>query len=167
VRIRDFGEADWPRIWPIMHEIAQAAETYCYEPDLSTEAGYAAWVVHAPGRTAVALDGDRIVGTAHMEANRPGPGSHVATASFMVAADTRGLGVGTALVVDTLRWARDQGFAGMQFNAVVETNQSAVDLYQRYGFEINGRAPGAFRHPVKGRVDLLMMWCDFGRTAPA
>jgi ribosomal protein S18 acetylase RimI-like enzyme len=54
----------------------------------------------------------------------------------------------------------------MQFNAVVETNTSAVELYQRYGFEIIGRAPGAFRHPAKGRVDLLMMYCDFARTPP-
>jgi GNAT superfamily N-acetyltransferase len=166
VEIRDFEDADWPRIWPIMREIAQAAETYCYEPEMPADAGYQAWVVHAPGRTTVAVDGERIVGTAHMEANRPGPGSHVSTASFMVAAGTRGQGLGTALVVDTLRWARERGFAGMQFNAVVETNTSAVELYQRYGFEIIGRAPGAFRHPAKGRVDLLMMYCDFARTPP-
>ena len=85
----------------------------------------------------------------------------------MVDARTRGLGVGTRLVEDTLRWARERGFAGMQFNAVVETNESAIELYRRYGFEIVGRAPGAFRHPTKGAVDLLIMYCDLTRTPPA
>ncbi len=166
MEIRDFEAADWDRVWPIMQEIAQACDTYCYEPDLTKDAGYGEWVVTAPGRTTVVLQEGRVVGTSHMEANRAGPGSHVSTGSFMVASGTRGLGVGTALLRDALGWARDRGFAGMQFNAVVETNESAVELYRRHGFEIVGRAPGAFRHPVKGHVDLLIMYCDFTRTPP-
>lgn len=42
----------------------------------------------------VAVDAENIVGTAKMGPNRAGPGSHVAAASFMVAADARGRGVG-------------------------------------------------------------------------
>lgn len=95
-----------------------------------------------------------------MGTNRPGPGSHVSTASFMVAEDARGRGVGTALCRFALDWARTRGYAGMQFNAVVETNRSAVELYRRCGFDIVGTVPRAFAHPTRGRVGLHVMYRD-------
>ena len=42
----------------------------------------------------------------------------------------RGQGVGRALGEWVLSWAREQGYAAMQFNAVVETNLAAVALWQ-------------------------------------
>jgi hypothetical protein len=53
------------------------------------------------------------------------------------------------------------GFAGMQFNAVVEANRTAVELYRRLGFGIVGTVPGAFRHPTLGRVGLHVMYLEF------
>ena len=93
-----------------------------------------------------------------MGPNRPGPGSHVATASFMVATDARGRGVGHALGEYALQWARDHGYAAMQFNAVVASNQSAVHLWQALGFQIIGTVPEAFEHPTLGRVGLHFMY---------
>jgi ribosomal protein S18 acetylase RimI-like enzyme len=75
----------------------------------------------------------------------------------MVAPAARGRGVGDALCRFALAWARAQGYAGMQFNAVVEANQ-AVDLYKRLGFTIIGTVPGAFAHPTHGRVGLHIMY---------
>jgi hypothetical protein len=43
-----------------------------------------------PGSTVVACDGDAVLGSAKMGPNRPGRGSHVATASFMVDPAHRG-----------------------------------------------------------------------------
>lgn len=63
-----------------------------------------------------------------MSTNRPGPGSHVATASFMVDRRSRGKGAGTALVSYALSWAKERLYAGMQFNAVAASNRSAVAL---------------------------------------
>jgi hypothetical protein len=45
----------------------------------------------------------------------------------------------------------------MQFNFVVASNDSAVRLWQRCGFAIVGRVPGAFRHHSLGLVDILIM----------
>jgi GNAT superfamily N-acetyltransferase len=92
-----------------------------------------------------------------MGPNHPGPGSHVATASFMVAADARGRGVGRALGEYALAWARGRGYAAMQFNAVVESNHAAVRLWQALGFRIVGTIPEAFKHPALGRVGLHVM----------
>ncbi|MGW5558930.1 N-acetyltransferase family protein [Micromonospora sp. NPDC003944] len=159
--IREFVDGDWSRVWPIIEEVIRAQETFPYDPAMTADQSYAMWVETKPGRTVVAVDGERVLGTAKMGTNRPGPGAHVSTASFMVAADARGRGVGTALCRDALTWARQQGYAGMQFNAVVESNESAVRLYQREGFEVVGTVPGAFRHPTLGRVGLHVMYQEF------
>ncbi|MEU8127033.1 GNAT family N-acetyltransferase [Micromonospora sp. NPDC049049] len=159
--IREFVDRDWSQVWPIIEEVSRAQETFPYDPAMTAEQSYGMWVEAAPARTVVAVDGERVLGTAKMGANRPGPGAHVSTASFMVAADARGRGVGTALCRDALTWARQQGYAGMQFNAVVESNGSAVRLYRREGFEVVGTVPGAFRHPTVGRVGLHVMYQEF------
>ena len=49
------------------------------------------------------------------------------------------------------------GFRAIQFNAVVETNSSAVHLWQSLGFEIVGTVPEAFAHPAHGHVGLHVM----------
>jgi GNAT superfamily N-acetyltransferase len=158
IRIRAFVEADWPQLWPIVREVVRAADTFAYDPAMTEAEAHATWVETPPGLTVVAVDGDRVLGTAKMGPNRQGPGSHVATASFMVAADARGRGVATALCRFALDWAREQGYAGMQFNAVVETNHAAVEIYRRLGFTIVGTVPGAFAHPTIGRVGLHIMY---------
>lgn len=113
-----------------------------------------------PGRTVVAVVDGSVVGTAKMGPNRPGRGSHVATASFMVAPDARGSGVGRLLGEHVVAWARDQGYRGIQFNAVVETNTAAVALWQALGFRVVGTVPGAFDHPAHGYVGLHVMHLD-------
>jgi GNAT superfamily N-acetyltransferase len=76
----------------------------------------------------------------------------------MVAATARGHGVGTALCRFAVDWARERGYAGMQFNAVVESNHAAVELYKRFGFSVVGTVPGAFAHPTLCRVGLHVMY---------
>jgi L-amino acid N-acyltransferase YncA len=155
--IREYTDADWPSVWPIFREVVNAGDTYAYDPRWSSEQARGVWVEAPPGRTVVACGGPSVLGTAKMGPNRPGPGSHVATASFMVAADARGRGVGRALGEYALSWAREQGYAAMQFNAVVESNESAVRLWQALGFRIVGTVPEAFAHPTLGRVGLHVM----------
>jgi GNAT superfamily N-acetyltransferase len=159
--VRALDDEDWPQVWSIIRAVVRARETFPYDPEMTEEQARSMWVETPPGRTVVAVDGRRVLGTAKMGPNRAGPGSHVSTASFMVAADVRGRGVGAALCRHALDWARDSGYAGMQFNAVVEANHSAVRLYQRLGFRILGTVPRAFAHPVLGRVGLHLMYHEF------
>ncbi|MET9482214.1 GNAT family N-acetyltransferase [Streptomyces sp. NPDC006638] len=156
--IREATAADWPAIWPFFQEIVAAGETFTYPTDLTEEAGRDMWVLSAPNRTVVAVDGSgAVLGTAKMNTNQMGNGSHVASASYMVDPARSGRGVGRALCVYTVEWARAAGFRGIQFNAVVETNEYAVKLYRSLGFEVVGTVPGAFRHPVEGYVGLHVM----------
>jgi GNAT superfamily N-acetyltransferase len=157
--IRDATDDDWPQIWPFMRQIVTAGDTYAYDPQMDEATARQLWMVGPPGRTVVAVqEGGTVVGTAGMYANRPGPGSHVASASFMVDPVAAGRGVGRALGEEVLAWARATGFRAIQFNAVVETNARAVTLWRSLGFEIIGTVPEAFHHPTDGYVGLHIMY---------
>lgn len=158
MEIRQAEESDWPQVWAIIHEVVRQQETFTYDPEMGEEEARGIWVERPPGRTVVAVAGERVLGTAKMGPNRAGPGAHVATASFMVAGGARGNGVGTKLCTYALAWAEQRGFAGIQFNAVAASNHTAVELYRRLGFSVIGTVPGAFEHPTLGRVGLHVMY---------
>jgi GNAT superfamily N-acetyltransferase len=156
--IRPAADEDWAGIFPFYSAIVEAGDTYAFPLGRSLEEARPWWMEEPPGLTIVAVDGDAILGSAKMGPNRPGRGAHVATASFMVDPARRGNGVGRALGEYALAWARDAGYAAMQFNAVVETNTAAVALWQALGFEIVGTVPEGFDHPRHGRVGLHVMY---------
>lgn len=156
--IREAVADDWHLIWPFFHSIVTAGDTFAYSTDLTEDQGRELWMVPPPAQTLVAVDGSAaLVGTASVYANRPGNGSHVASASYMVDPRRSGRGAGRALVEYSLEWARAAGFRAIQFNAVVETNVYAVRLYESLGFKIVGTVPEAFHHPSKGYVGLHIM----------
>jgi len=158
--IREARAEDWPGIWPILHDVVTEQETFPYDPAMGEADARRMWLPAPPARVVVATDGHQVTGTANMYVNRPGPGSHVASGSLMVAAAARGTGVGRALTTDLVAWARRTGFAAVQFNAVVDVNTAAIRLYESLGFVTLGVAPGAFRHPRLGDVGLRVMWLD-------
>jgi L-amino acid N-acyltransferase YncA len=156
--IRRATAEDWPRIWPFFHEIVGARETYVYDPEITEARARDLWMPPAPFTTVVAVDDDgAILGSAKVGPNHAGPGSHVATAAFMVNPRLGGRGAGRALAEHALEWARSQGYHAMQFNAVVETNTRAVALWKAVGFEVLTTVPEAFHHPEHGFVGLHIM----------
>jgi L-amino acid N-acyltransferase YncA len=157
-RIRPATVDDWPHIWPFFESIVAEGETYAYPGDLTSDQARDLWMEEPPGLTVVLEETGRVRGTAKMGPNRPGRGDHVGTASFMVDPSATGRGVGRALATYVVDWHRRQGYAGIQFNAVVETNQAAVHLWRALGFEIVGTVPGAFRSASHGRVGLHVMY---------
>ncbi len=158
--VRPATDADWPPIWPFFAATVAAGETYAYPRNLTSAQGRALWMERPPGLTVVLEIDGQVVGSAKMGPNRPGVGAHIGTASFMVAEEARGRGVGRTLAEQMVAWHREQGFRGIQFNAVVETNTAAVRLWQSLGFEIIGTVPGAFRSPTQGYVGLHVMFLD-------
>ena len=46
----------------------------------------------------------------------------------------------------------------MQFNFVVSSNERAVRLWTNCGFDIVGRLPEAFLHPVIGYTDAYVIY---------
>lgn len=159
MEIRDAVADDWVRIWPFLRDIVQAGETYTWPRDVTEGTARDMWMAAAPpNRTLVAVDGNTVLGTAKMGPNHLGPAAHIASASFMVAPEHSGKGVGRALGQRVLDQARADGFRAMQFNAVVETNTRAVALWRSLGFEVMTTLPEGFLHATKGYVGLHIMF---------
>ena len=157
--IREATAADWPAIWLILQQEGTAGETLTWDPARSEVRARAGWMREPPGRTFVAVHDDGIViGTADTHPIHPGPGGHVANAGFVVHPAHRGHGVGRALGRHVLDQARADGYRAMQFNAVVETNTTAIRLWRSLGFQILATIPEAFRHPAHGYVGLHIMY---------
>lgn len=156
--IRLATDDDWPAIYTFYAPIMAAGETYAFPENQTLDEARPWWMEQPPGQTVVAVDGPDVLGSAKMGPNRPGRGSHIATASFLVNPAARGKGVGRALGEFMVDWARQQQYSGIQFNAVVETNTAAVHLWTSLGFGIVGTVPSAFRHPTHGDVGLHVMY---------
>lgn len=155
--IRTATDADWPAIWPFYSSIAEAGEAYSLPLGQTLAEARPQWFV--PGHTVVvAVDDDgAVLGSAHYGPNRPSFGDHVSTASFMVAPEAAGRGIGRALGEHVVAAAAAEGFHSMQFNAVVETNTAAVRLWESLGFRILTTVPEAFRSTEHGLVGLHIM----------
>ena len=155
--IRPATSADHDAIWTIMEPVLRAGETYTLPADWSRDVALTYWFA-APHQVFVAEVDGFVLGHYFLMPNRQGGGAHVANCGFMTAAEAAGKGVATAMCTHALDTARAQGFRYMQFNSVVSTNTRAVALWERMGFAIAGRLPGAFAHPAHGDVDLLVMY---------
>ena len=156
VDIREINAGEFELVWPIFHAVVGAGDTYSYAPDTSFEDARAMWTT-APTRCFVATIDGRPAGCYMLRPNQPGLGSHIANAGYMVAPHARGQGLAGKLCEHSLDTARAASFLAMQFNFVVSTNEVAVKLWQKHGFEIVGTVPKAFRHAEQGLVDIYVM----------
>lgn len=94
--------------------------------------------------TCMLADG-QLAGYYILHPNNIGRCSHTANASYVMAPGLRGRRLGRRLVEHSLEEARELGFRGMQFNAVVAGNAPALHIYSQIGFRLVGTIPGGFR----------------------
>ncbi|MEU9050723.1 GNAT family N-acetyltransferase [Streptomyces sp. NPDC048384] len=155
--IREAAADDWPRIWSFWHRIVAAGETYAWDPETSEDDARALWLNPAKRVYVVEDEAGAVVASAYVTPNYGGPAARIANAGFMVDPDQGGRGIGRLLAEHILAAAKDDGYRGMVFNAVVETNP-AVRLWTSLGFTILATVPDAFDHPRHGRVGLHIMY---------
>jgi ribosomal protein S18 acetylase RimI-like enzyme len=157
ITIRPMTLADFEAFWPTFQAVVAAQETYAYAPDLTREQAQHLWLEY-PLRTLIAEEDGVLLGSYYLKANAAGPGSHVSNCGYMVTPAARGRGVARLMCEHSQQLALDEGFEAMQFNSVVATNEVAVALWQKLGFEVVGRLPRAYRHAKLGLVDCLVMY---------
>lgn len=159
--LRPAAKADEGALAEILLPVFRAGETYAIDPDIAPEAAIAYW--RSVEKTVfVAEARGHIVGSYYIRPNQSGGGAHVCNCGFVTAVAAQGTGVARAMLEHALATAQAQGYRAMQFNFVVASNQRAVAIWERAGFRIVGRLPGAFAHPKYGDVDALVMWKDLG-----
>ncbi|KDM93423.1 GNAT family N-acetyltransferase [Photobacterium galatheae] len=155
--IREITASDFHQFWPSFLAIIQARETYAFDPQMNESQAYALWC-EQPLRTFVCEEDGIVLGSYYLKANAKGPGDHVCNCGYMVTPEARGRGVAKAMCEHSQQMAITLGFRAMQFNSVVSTNEAAVALWQKLGYQIVGTIPGAYRHRTLGDVDTFVMY---------
>ncbi len=158
MRIRRAEDSDHAAISSIIVPTIREGATYALDADMSEAEALAYWL--APEKeTFVAQEEEGVVlGTYYLRANQAGGGRHVCNCGYMTSAAAVGRGIARRMAEHSIERARSRGFRAMQFNFVVSNNERAVRLWQALEFEIVGRLPLAFQHPVAGYVDALVMY---------
>ncbi|TGA98280.1 GNAT family N-acetyltransferase [Sporolactobacillus shoreae] len=85
----------------------------------------------------VALVNDTLVGFSRCEGNPLKRLAHKVEFGVCVLKQYWGLRIGTNLLEESIAWAESNEIKKMTLN-VLETNEKAIKLYQKYGFEIEG-----------------------------
>ncbi len=157
VDIRLFEERDWDATWQIIEPVFRAGETYAFSTDITKEEAHQVWV-NMPSATFVAVDkSNEVLGTYYIKPNQPVLGAHVCNCGYIVSETARGKGIASEMCKHSQREAIARGFLAMQYNLVVSTNEDAIQVWKKHGFEIVGTLPKAFRHSRLGFVDALVM----------
>lgn len=141
--LREFDESLREGCLSIQNTIIDNGESFPWDSPMDTQ-GFTAYF-KAGEPIWCAVDGKRVLGFVHIHPNGIGRLAHIANCGYAVAEDARGQGIGRALVAKSIEVAKSMGFRGIQFNAVVSTNEVAIKLYESFGFKIIGTVPGGFR----------------------
>ncbi|PWJ40146.1 GNAT family N-acetyltransferase [Sediminitomix flava] len=156
-KIRKAEIEDYQEIWEIIDEVIRTGDTYVFSPSSDKQKMLRYWCSSDKFTYVLTVD-DKIVGTFILKENQPDLGSHVCNAAFMVDPKLAGQGIGYQMGAFALEEAKKLGFKAMQFNIVVKTNEAAVALWKKLGFEIVGEVPEVFNHAKEGYTSAYIMW---------
>lgn len=155
--IREMTQADFERFWPTFSNVVASQETYAFDPNMTLEQSYVVWC-QLPTKTFVYVQGDEVLGSYYIKPNAAGPSAHICNCGYMVSEQARGKGIARKLCEHSQVTAIDLGFKAMQFNSVVATNEIALELWKRMGFQIIGTLPMAYKHASLGYVGCHVMY---------
>ena len=157
MQIRKATKADHEKIWEIARLVISTCESLVFAPDTGRERMLAFWCNRKKHVFVVTIN-DKVVGTFFIADNQPGMGAHVANAGYMTDPNLEGQGIGYKMGEFSIEEARRLGYKSMQYNIVLKSNERAVRLWQKLGFEIVGEVPDVFDHPTKGLINGFVMW---------
>ena len=141
--IRKYQDKDLKQMNTVWNEVVEEGIAFPQEELLDEETGKEFF--ESQSYVGVAEDEDKIVGLYILHPNNVGRCGHISNASFAVDSKCRGKHIGEQLVKDCMEQAKNQGFKILQFNAVVESNDSARHLYEKLGFTQMATIPNGFR----------------------
>ena len=152
--IREAQDEDWEQIWPIFNEIISKGDTYAYPPDTPKQEAFFIWLKRTK-KTFVYEEDGKILGTYFITTNYT---SHICNCGYMVSSEARGKGLATKMCEHSQAEALKMGYKAMQYNFVISSNEGAIRLWHKLGFQTVGQVPKAFKHPKLGFIDALIMY---------
>ena len=147
--VRPAEEGDRRSLALLLADVAEERDGIAAEPPVDVELLAATWELDG---TLVAVAAVEIVGELRVAPSSFGFGE----IGMVVAVDWRGRGVGSALVVEAIQWARARGLHKLSLS-VFPHNDAAIALYRKFGFAEEGRRRGQIRRANGELWDLIDM----------
>jgi len=157
ITVRTYRKSDLHQVLAICNDIILHDDSFPWDTPFDENTGSAMLLSQTDVACACTEDGE-VVGFYILHPNNIGRCGHIANASYGVKKSARGLGVGKALVLDSLKRTKEHGFIAMQFNAVVSTNTSAIALYRKLGFHQVGVIPNGFQGHDGKKIDTIVFY---------
>ena len=110
--------------------------------------------------TGIAIDNDKVFGVYILHPNNIGRCGHISNASYAVSKESRGKGIGEALVRDSIEQGKKLGYKILQFNAVVISNTNAHKLYEKIGFNKIGIVKKGYINKNNEYEDIVLYYID-------
>ncbi|MEI0559020.1 GNAT family N-acetyltransferase [Brachyspira intermedia] len=110
--------------------------------------------------TGIAIDNDKVFGVYILHPNNIGRCGHISNASYAVSKESRGKGIGEALVRDSMEQGNKLGYKILQFNAVVISNINAHKLYEKIGFNKIGIVKKGYMNKNNEYEDIVLYYID-------
>ena len=158
ITVRKYEEKDLPDLIRIWNEVVEDGVAFPQEEYLNEETGRNFFAEQTYTAAAVDEESGKVYGLYILHPNNIGRCGHIANASYAVSSDARGGHIGEALVTDCLYMAGKKGFKILQFNAVVASNEAAIALYAKLGFEKIGVVPGGFLNKDNEYEDIILYY---------
>jgi RimJ/RimL family protein N-acetyltransferase len=147
--IRPAAEGDRRPLAELFAAVAEERDGIATEPPVDVGRLAANWRLEG---TLVAVADDAILGEVRVDPSWMGFGE----IGMMVAAGSRGRGVGTALVEAAIAWSKDRGLHKLALS-VFPHNHAAIALYRKCGFVEEGRLVRHIRRADGELWDLIEM----------
>lgn len=158
IQLRPYRPEDREAARRVWNEIVEQGDSFPGDRPLALEE--AGDFFAAQTATVCAWDGMTLAGVYILHPNNIGRCAHIANASYAVTGSCRGRGIGRRMVLHSLENARQHGYRGLQYNAVVSSNAAAIHLYRQLGFTEVGSIPGGYRRKDGGYEDILIFFKD-------
>ncbi len=157
VTVRPYTEKDLPAMTQIWNAVVEDGMAFPQTDPLSPQEAAGFFAGQSLSAVAQGPDG-AILGLYILHPNNLGRCGHIGNASYAVSRDSRGHGVGEALVRHCLASCRGMGFSILQFNAVVDSNKATLHLYEKLGFTHLGVIPGGFWDKTGAYQDIHLFY---------
>jgi RimJ/RimL family protein N-acetyltransferase len=158
--VREAQEADAPALHDYMTRLVAEAPAGIFRVETAPSVEEEREFLRSRGGASqgvvlLATRGARVIGMLDFLRERRPQTAHGGALGMSVAREHRRQGVGSALLAALLDWANRYGVTRIELS-VFETNAGAIRLYERFGFEPEGRRRAAA--VVDGRsIDILLM----------
>ena len=156
--IREYIEADIPKLIEIWNEVVDAGIAFPQVEGLTTESAEVLFAEQSFTGVAVSVETGEVLGLYILHPNNIGRCGHIANASYAVQGSVRGHKIGEQLIAHSIAKGRELGFTLLQFNAVVQSNHSAIHLYEKLGFVRLGMIPKGFLMKDGGLEDIILFY---------